>query len=110
MVRRTLIAALGVVGLSACQLDMAGLEPAPTPAPPAPPVVSTAEMRDACAREAQSQGAAVLSVGEFRPVGGSGGRLIGTTTTMQVTQPGGATVEVRCSYSYGDGIARITLT
>ena len=74
------------------------------------PHVSVAEMRDACAREAQSQDAAVLSIGEFRPVGGSGGRLVGTTATMQVTQPNGATVEVRCSYSYGDGIARITLT
>ena len=107
---RYLIAVLGIAGLSACQLDLSGLEPGPAPVPGAPPVVSTAEMRDACAHEAQVQGAAVLSIGEFRTVTGSRGIEIGTTTTMRVTQPGGTTVDVRCSYSYGDRTARITLT
>ncbi len=110
---RYMIAALGLIALSACQLDLSGLEtgPSPLPAPaPQPPVVSTAEMRDACARAAQDQGAAVLSIGSFQTVTGSGGREIGTTTMMRVTQPNGTTLDVRCSYSFGDEIARITLT
>ena len=107
---RYLIAVLGIAGLSACQLDLGGLDPGPGPAPAPPPVVSTAEMRDACASEAQVQGAAVLSIGAFQTVTGSGGREIGTTTIMRVAQPGGTTVDVRCSYSFGDRTARITLT
>lgn len=106
MIRATSIALAGAMALSACQIDI--VEPGPSPGASIGDRPSRAVMRDACTQAAQDQGVAVLSVGQFDTVTGSGGMRIGTTTMMRVSR-GNETFDVRCSYSFGDEIARITL-
>jgi hypothetical protein len=103
-----LLALVGAFALSACQLDIVGPGPGAGTGPTIDPRPTEAVMRDACSRAAQDQGVAVVSIGRFQTVTGSGGREIGTTTMMRVAG-GGQTFDVRCSYSFGDDLARITL-
>lgn len=107
MIGRVSIALAAALALSACQIDI--VEPGPSPSRPSvDDRPSRAVMRDACAQAAQDQGVAVVSIGQFVTVTGSGGRDIGTSTMMRVSR-GGEVFDVRCSYSFGDEIARITL-
>jgi hypothetical protein len=76
--------------------------------PPAPSQPTTPELREACDRAAQSQRLGIVTdIGEFRPVGGSGGRVVGTAAEMTVMQ-NGQTFNVQCNYSFGDGQVRFS--
>jgi hypothetical protein len=76
--------------------------------PPAPSQPTTPELRAACDRAAQSQRLGVVTdIGEFRPVGGSGGRVIGAAAPITVMQNGQVN-NLQCNYSFGDGQVRFT--
>lgn len=78
------------------------------PMPPAPSRPTTAELRAACDRAAQSQRLGIVtSIGDFRPVGGSGGSVIGAAAEMAVMRSGQA-LNLQCNYSYGDQQVRFT--
>ena len=78
------------------------------PTPPAPSQPTTAELRAACDRAAQSQRLGIVtSIGDFRPVGGSGGRVIGAAAEMTVMRNDRAS-NLQCNYSYGDQQVRFT--
>ncbi|HSO83705.1 hypothetical protein [Thiocapsa sp.] len=71
------------------------------------PMPTGTVMRNECRQQAEKQGLKVLSIGGFHTVTGSGGREIGSDAIMGVSRAG-QTYTVRCSYSFGDGRARIT--
>jgi|GEM_PF-6210169 len=89
------------VGISCALVFLGGCMEAPD----SPPTVK--QMSEACISQGKTQGLEVHSVGSFRTIGGSGGQAIGADTTMGVSRAG-QTYDVRCSYSFGDGQARIT--
>jgi hypothetical protein len=71
------------------------------------PRPSTAQMRDACSRSARSQDLGVVRIGEFRTVTGSRGAEVGATAVMTVVR-NSQVFDLRCSYSFGDGLVRLT--
>lgn len=76
--------------------------------PPAPSQPTNAELRAVCDRAAQSQRLGIVTeIGNFRPVGGSGGRVIGAAAAMTVMR-NGRTFNVQCNYSFGDQMVRFT--
>lgn len=76
--------------------------------PPAPSQPTNAELRAACDRAAQSQRLGIVTgIGDFRPVGGSGGRVIGAAAEMTVMRNGQA-FNLQCNYSFGDQQVRFT--
>lgn len=64
--------------------------------------------REACTTQAQSQGLSVNRVVSTVPVTGSGGRMIGSDVTLNVTRRG-ETYDVRCSYDNNSRRATISL-
>jgi hypothetical protein len=71
------------------------------------PRPSTAEMRNACTRSAQSQDLGVVRIGEFRTVTGSRGVEVGTTAVMTVVR-NSQVFDLRCNYSFADRQVRLT--
>ncbi|MCF7985095.1 MAG: hypothetical protein K9L70_11890 [Thiohalocapsa sp.] len=82
-------------------------ETKPAVRPAIKPTPTAGVIRGACTDQAEKQRLKVISIGGFRKVTGSGGREIGTDTVMRVSRAG-QTYQVLCSYSFGDGRARIT--
>lgn len=89
--------------VAACQVEIT--PPAPTPQPGPKPTVS--QMRDTCVRTAGQQGYRTSNISNFVPVTGSRGREIGAAATMRVVRNARAS-NIRCNYSYGDRMARLT--
>ncbi|WP_333830272.1 hypothetical protein [Pararhodobacter sp.] len=116
---RTVTVLASVLAISACAQmpDMRG--PAPVRSAP-PPVFNTAPgapggmqgaapasaAEQACSQQGQSQGLAVQSVVGTREVSGNDGVARSRDVMLRVAR-GQQVYEVRCSYSYANGEARI---
>lgn len=61
----------------------------------------------ACKHQGERQRLQVKRIGKIEAVAGGGGRIIGAQTTMRVNR-GSRYYDVRCNYSPGDRIARLT--
>lgn len=117
---RTVVAMVGVVVLSGCgalpemrgSAPMRGAPPPTTaqPAPMAPQaepgVVPASAAESACTQQGQSQGLAVQGVVGTREVNSGDGVARSRDVMLRVAR-GQQVYEVRCSYSYASGQARI---
>ncbi len=98
----SVIAALGLVALAACE--------APPPAGPGwdrPPTINVTRAERACVAQAERQGLRVRSIVRTDIVTGSRGRVIGTQSILRVSH-GRRGHAVRCNYTFDTRIARIT--
>jgi len=117
---RSFSALAGVLVIAGCAAmpDMRGAAPVRSaPPPPAtyaapvmreatPGVVPASAAESACTQQGQAQGLAVQGVVGTREVSGAGGAASSRDVMLRVAR-GQQVYEVRCSYSYASGQARI---